>query len=566
MSEAGRTDRPAGGAAGDFIERKLHRAWRKERWYYHTRGLSVLLVWVVGLILLDLLVDWLFLARPGMPGGWRLVLLATNLAAVVVVVHHYWLRYLKRFDAVRVALQVERKHPELRSLLVSYIQVGDEAARAQHASPALVAAFKRQAIEIARPMDFREIVTFKQLERLLAFSAGVLLFFAAVSAYRSDFFNTLLRRMLNPGSRLEYPTRTVIEKVGPGNWQVREGDDVTITAVCLGEIPQKGELHVRTEGGSWETMPLLRQGRDSFAYTFSDVHQSFDYYLALGDDESEAYRITVVAGPKVIERRITLKFPPHTNLPTRENESYYIEAPEGTEITWRLTLDKPVREAYVVKAPVGGGKMTVSADGMTVEGSLPAWEPFEYYFRWRLAAPDFVYHTPGRYTVNVIPDASPRVDVLHPPQDTIATVRKRFSVEFRANDDYGLTQAWLIYSVNGGAEQTWDLGPLSGQSVRETRTRKLADLVPGLKENDKIVYHVRVADNRVGKEGRNLAESRKRRIDVLSIPDYLRAMYEESTRWTTEVEALHGEETEAAEQVETMKPPGTAPATRPSNP
>ena len=54
----------------------------------------------------------------------------------------------------RVALEVEGRHPELESLLVSYVQIGS--AQGVDASPALIRAMERQALEVTGPLDFRD--------------------------------------------------------------------------------------------------------------------------------------------------------------------------------------------------------------------------------------------------------------------------------------------------------------------------------------------------------------------------------------------------------------------------
>ena len=49
------------------VERKLRKAWRKERRYYHGDGIAHFLVWLLALILLDLLIDQPGEHRQGKP-------------------------------------------------------------------------------------------------------------------------------------------------------------------------------------------------------------------------------------------------------------------------------------------------------------------------------------------------------------------------------------------------------------------------------------------------------------------------------------------------------------------
>ena len=567
MTKARATTRRGDGSRA-IVEHKLRGAWHKERRFLHTRGLCFLLVWAVALVLLDLLVDWLFLASYRAPGWARTVLLAINAAALLGVAYVYWWRHLRRYDPVRLALEFERKHPELKSLLVSYVQIDDDALAAMHASPVLVAALRREAVEVTRPMDFREIVSFKELGRLLAFSACVLAGFGGVSAYKSEFFRTLMDRMLHPAVHVEYPTRTTIDKVS-GNLSVQQGASVQITATCAGEIPRRGRLHVRADGGEWEALGLARTGADAFAHTFRDVRASFDYYVRLGDDESSRYRVEVVPGPKVVRKRIGLTYPEHTGLAPEQRDSYYVEAPEGTGITWWMRCDRPVQSAELIRDRQDANALAlrIRQGGYVVEGTVRAEESFEYQFRWKLAGHDFVYTTPGAYLVHVLPDRAPEIEILQPVEDEKATVRKTLSVTFKAGDDYGLGAAKLVYAVGDGPERTWPIGVLGAKSITRAFDKKLAELIGDLAVDQVVTYCVEVADNRPRPGGPNVTRSRKRRVYIVDVAEYLRSILEQQLRWVAEVEELRGEERQAETHVGEIRKieVETQPATRPSN-
>jgi len=566
MADSDRTSRAlAEGRA--FVEHKLRKAWRKERRFHHLRGLCFLLIWAVVLVLVDLLIDWLFLASYGMPGWSRLLLVGLNAATLLVVLHHYWWRFLRGYDPVRVALEFERKHPELKSLLVSFVQITDEAREQTHASPALVLALRRQAVAATRPLNFKEVISYRLLARLLEFSLVLTGLFAGIAAYKTDFFATLLHRILNPTSSREYPTRTVIERV-TGDLSVQQGTSLTISATCSGEVPASGTLTVQADDGPAEALTFLPARGSVFAYRFNEVRRSFRYTIRLGDDESDTFRIDVVPAPKIVEKRIGLEFPAHMHRKAETHDSYYIEVPEGTKVTWWLRCDRPVSSALMVRNGRDPNELTIRDGGHVVEYTTVAWKSFDYRFRWKLLAhPEFIYDTAGAYAVNVTPDVAPMVEIIEPYQDEKATIRKTLSVTFRAADDYGLSEARLVYSVNDGEPSTWRIGPLSGPSVKTSFEKKLTELLSSLKVDDVVTYHVAVSDNRTGERGPNVAQSRPRRVYVVSIEEYLRGILEEQMRWVSEVEELRVEEKQADGEVQTMKKEAqTQPTSQPSNP
>ncbi|MFP6854985.1 MAG: hypothetical protein VB980_04315, partial [Opitutales bacterium] len=120
---------------------------------------------MVAMIRVDLVVDWqiFFRSRWEAPG---ILLLTLNVLILLWVLRREWFRHLKPFDSLRVALEVEKKHPELRSVLVSFTQFKDFNAKEGQASPALLQAMRNQAISLTRPLDFNEVVDFGQLKRL----------------------------------------------------------------------------------------------------------------------------------------------------------------------------------------------------------------------------------------------------------------------------------------------------------------------------------------------------------------------------------------------------------------
>src|SRR5262249_40956218 len=90
------------------IDAKLRGAWDRECWFYHLRGVGFLVPSLIGIFLVDLLIDWLF----DLPGALRFILLLTNLGVLGWIGWKWWISHLRSYDATRVSLQVERVHPE----------------------------------------------------------------------------------------------------------------------------------------------------------------------------------------------------------------------------------------------------------------------------------------------------------------------------------------------------------------------------------------------------------------------------------------------------------------------
>ncbi len=174
-----------------------------------------------------------------------------------------------------------------------------------------------------------------------------------------------------------------------------------------------------------------------------------------------------------------------------------------------------------------------------------------------------------RYFVRVIPDAAPRVELLEPTGDEKATVLKTLNLVFRATDDYGLSEAWIVYSVNGGKERRQPIGTLESNPRESNGSAawSLRKSIPELKEGDLVSYAIEVADNRgdtllqgvptgngsaalAAGEMRNRARSSTRRVAVVSPSEYLRFVNDETKRLLAKIKSCQGEEKEAVETVQ----------------
>jgi hypothetical protein len=548
---------------GRTVETKLRRAWRRERRFHHSRGLCHLLLWVTALVLVDLLVDRLFLV----PGYGRVLLLAINAAALLAVLYRQWWRHLRRYDPVRVALQVERRHPELQSALVSYVQFDEDAPRSDVISPALIRALRREAVRMTQPVDFREIVSFRELRRIFLFSCLVVMFFAIISVNWFDLLQTFLYRMANPAASLEYPTRTRIEQiVAPDT--IRQGDPFRLEATCSGVVPATGRLIHRPDDGDRETVPIHRNTEGRFTFSRKAVYRSFSYYLRIGDDVSSEYAVRVVPPPRVVRAKVRIRYPAYIRPEPEEVTRLNLEVPEGSELTWHVRCDRPLAVArmWIEDGPEPVElKLEDDRRGGTV--TLPATQSFYYRFEWVDLRHKYPYPSDVQYFVQVIPDGPPDVDLLEPLEDEKATVRKRLSLHFRAADDHGIAKAWIVYQVNDGPERKEPIGSFDTQPVEARPVWRLKESIPALKVDDTITYAVEVADTRTGAKGPNVSRSRPLRVSVVRLADYLRYIFEKKARLVKEMESLYQEETEASQSVGGLQGDSlstTQPASRPA--
>jgi hypothetical protein len=573
------------------IEAKLRRAWHKEHRYFHVRGLCFVLIWLTAFAVVNFLVDWLF----QLPGKGRVALLAVDGIILLWVIWSRWLRFVRRYDPLRLALHVEKRHPELLSLLVSYVQLQtprDDETVSRH----LLQAMRAQAVDVTRKLDFREILSYAELRRIFIASACLLVMSACASMAWTEHLRTFLGRMLDPNSNLSYPTRTRIDPVR--DVIVRQGEAAEIRIRAGGGVPADGTLMLQAEKGDWQKLPLTRSPDNTFIYAIQDAYRNCNYYAKIGDAVSNRAKIIVVPPPRLERAALTVHYPAYTGLPDRQAADLSVEVPEGTELRWDLRTDRPVSSAQLLVhvkpalpegTPAGTTRpatspsqpevevtrtvsMQVDPDGQGLHVVQSAAGAFTYQFAWVERQHSFSYTDEVRHGVQVLPDGPPEVEILQPTGDQKATLRKRLDIAYSARDDYGLAGVYVVYTINSGKEVRYALAlppttmpttaparPLFPQGDQRI-TWVLRESIPGLKEGDTVTYAVEVEDNYPGREGPHRARSSEHSITIVSIAEYQQYIFEQLGLLMQDVKDAHKNELDSSGEVKAIKDqPAVAP-------
>ncbi|MFI5378025.1 MAG: DUF4175 family protein [Tepidisphaerales bacterium] len=569
------------------IEGKLRRAWRKEHRYFHVRGICLLLMWLIAFALVNFLVDWLF----QLPGSGRIAVLSVEAAVLLGVIWSLWLRYLRRYDPVRMALQVEKRHPGLQSLLVSYVQLKDPKDD-ETVSRHLLQAMRNQAVEFTRKLDFREILSYAELKRIFIASACILAMSGLVSVAWKDHVRTFLARMLDPHSNLSYPTRTRIEPLR--DVVVRQGETAKVLIRAAGVVPADGTLMLQPEKGDWQKLPLKRSPDGTFVYAIQDAYRNCVCYARIGDAVSNHARIIVVQPPRLERASLTLHYPEYTGVPDRQSPDLSVEVPEGTELRWNLRIDRPLASAQLLvhvkpvqpepspasalstTRPAGSPQasddevtqavpMKLDPDGRGIQVVQQANKPFTYQFVWVEREHSFTYTDEVRHGVQVLPDGPPEVEIILPTGDQKATLRKKLDITYTARDDYGIAKVYVAYSINNGKEVRYPLAlpPTTMPTTAPARvlfpqgdqrmTWVLRESIPDLKEGDAVTYAIEVEDNYPGSDGPHRARSSERSVNIVSVAEYQQYIFEQLGLLMQEVKDAHKSELDSSGEVKDIK-------------
>ena len=491
----------------DEILRAIRHVRNRWRLRVALRGIAVLIAAALGTLLVSSYGLELFRFSPNAIIGFRV------LAYVMLLAAGWWLfvrPISRRVSDERVALYLEEHEPTLQATVLSAVEESKRGPRDRAAdhSPELVghliesAAAKIRDIEMGHTVEQQQLQTSSGL--LVAAGVAAVLLFIFGPAYLRHGISALLTPMGGVQAASPYQIDVL-----PGDATVARGADQTITAQLIGFESEDVSLLMRAPdgSGSYDRLPLIPVENDAgetqagqYEVLLFDLQETTDYRVESLGVESSTYTLDVIDLPYVERLELEYHFPAYTGLePRLVEDGGDIAVLAGTEVRVRAVPTMGTTGGQLVFDDDDGKRLdlTVAEDG-SLTSSFSVEE--EGFYRIDLAAPDgqLISASP-QYTIDVLTDQPPSAMFIRPGRDTTASAIEELFIEARADDDFGLHSLDLVYSVNGGPEQTVELfsggTPVKEFSAGHTFFLEEMELEPG----DFVSYFARATD-------RNLAQ------------------------------------------------------------
>ncbi len=399
---------------------------------------------------------------------------------------------IRRPTLQRLARFLEERHPEFQDRLSTAVEIEAAPHKVDPAIRSLIASDAQRSLrQVSRPAFY-----YRRSSLLSFLSVGAsaliftVLFLGGPEAYRYS-LDKLLRGWLAD----EQPPLYSIQ-VTPGSTRVIRHADVEIRARLEGFTSDQVKLWAKyANRPDWESVAMRPDSEsDQFVFLFFDVREPLNYYVESEGIRSDPYSIEVSEIPSVERLDITLNFPRYTGLQTQvlEDEGD-IRALTGTRADFAIRVDQPVMAGRIDLEEGGQIELKLSSPQL-LEGSLEV--KADDFYRIHLQNLEGVWSPASdEYIVEALQDQRPTISFEKPGRDLKVTNLEEIFLEMTAEDDYGVRDLKLYFSINGEPEQQVDLGS-PGWSRRLTSSHTLYleeyDLVPG----DFITYYGRARDAR----------------------------------------------------------------------
>jgi hypothetical protein len=416
----------------------LARLRRRARLYLAVQGIAAVALWLVALVAFQLLLDrWLRFSL-----DQRAVLGVCLLLAIGSGVFRRLLRPLQNPLTDRIlAAAVDRRNPHLADRITTAVELSADPGDAEFNSPELVCHVIREACAQSDEAAFLGVLDHRRARRrgrdlalLLAVMAGA---WIVAPATMSTWFerNVLLRET-------PWPQATYIVPVGFDALRKRRGargDELVIVADSRGVVPRSATLHWRDEAGHRGELAMSLIGDSRWRVSLGVQTESVLFHISGGDERTADYTVAAIDRPRVDSIAARIAPPAYTGqAPVELARQTVLEMPSGSSIVIEAALNKRVAAAEFV-----GGDGVVGVCELIDSGAI----------RWRTDAPvsgsysfaltdhdGFKNRRPVRFTLKVLPDQPPELEIEVPGVSDVVTPASRFPVRLIASDTFGLSR------------------------------------------------------------------------------------------------------------------------------
>ena len=447
-----------------FLQRQLEPVARRVRRFHLWRQLTA--CWGVGAAvgLLALMYE----RRSGDPMG---SFLSFWLGAVGIVGFVLWRRNVRwEPDYREIARKIEHQNPELHALLLTAIEQRPDPKTGQ--LNFLQERVVEQAIQESRRQSWIEAIP---SSRMRWAQLGHLATLGMLCVLLMN-LRTGGARSADAAKSTATSGKTAISVI-PGDVSVEKGSPLAILARFTGPLPAQVTLLSRGTGNDAKgavaeekKTPLVKSLEDPvFATTLSEVNADLVYKVAYTDHETREFKVSVFEYPRLERANVTVVSPTYTRFPEKKiPDTRRVSAVEGSQISWELLLNKPVRSAAFVTAQKSEIPLQVSTNVARADLA-----PYLLLTNqtWELRLVDADGRTnkvASQFVLEALTNRRPEIKIASPRGDHRVSPLEEVAFNAETWDDFGLEGYGLTYRIPGSTEKTFGVVTNSGPNEKRS--------------------------------------------------------------------------------------------------
>ena len=470
----------------DTILKTISRAKGKLQLERLVKGVAILIAFLVlGSFLLTFV-----LARNNFSDSTLLLTRTGGILGALLLFGYYIFRPLWNSPSKRqVARFLEERYPQLEERVSTAVEIETTSTSVHPELRSLIQQDARKHLgKIPKPRLYHRRRSLASLAALFSSLA----IFAFLFLKGPEVYPYSLNKLLRWFDQSQTPIYSI--EVTPGNITVGKRADLEIRATLKGFESETVELMVRYENQpQWEeaSMNPDLQGGD-FVFIFFDIRDPISYYVKADGIQSATYSIEVSEIPRVEALKVILEFPRYTGLENMILEDDGdIRALVGTQAELFIQTDQPVQSGKI-KLEEGGEIPLEILAPQELRGVFEITQ--DDYYRIHLQDQEGFWNPASdEYLIEALEDQPPIVRFTRPGRDQRVTNIEEVFAEIKAEDDYGVSQLALRFSLSGEPEQEAQLNyPKGSRSFSTSHTFYLEKF--SLEPGDFVSYYAEASD------------------------------------------------------------------------
>lgn len=241
----------------DPIRNQIKKIWLLNKSIDVIYGISKSLLFVLPLLAIACIADWVWDIEEETPLPIRLIMTASWLSLLLVSLANYViLPAIKRFKEDETALKIEQTFPEFDHRLITVLQLSRPEARFDKKSENLLAELTGEVVDCYPNYNFNKALELKKLKDSSLRFAPVLLFVTLALIFAHDSTIALIKRQLLFNSPI--PRNTTIVNL-PEKIVLAEGEEACIIfdlTLTNGYTPSSGKLNWKNVAGKTLLLPI----------------------------------------------------------------------------------------------------------------------------------------------------------------------------------------------------------------------------------------------------------------------------------------------------------------------
>ena len=359
----------------------------------------------------------------------------------------------EKFDAQKLAREVEAENPELAALLLTAVEQKAGATGLSYLQERVV----NDAVKASVKHLWSEELTAAEQKRA-AIAGGAALVCLVLTC--GGFVWQIIRPATKPeviaeepkteAKKPEPPKALYEVEVTPGDTEVEKGSRLVVEAKFAKDLPPDATLvRCDAKGIERERLPMKPTvDAKVFGGLISNLKEDGVYRVEFEGQKSRDFKITTFVFPELVRADATVTPPAYTKQPAKEiKNTLKVTLMEGSQLAYKLKINKSVAQAELFADKDHIIELKASKDDTTMLEA--AWVPDETR-KYRLHLVDDRERSSKQtpvFSINVIKNSLPKIEIAFPKRDAKVSPLQELALEAKVWDDVSVHKAGAVIDI-----------------------------------------------------------------------------------------------------------------------